>query len=70
LLVVPVLLFASWRLTKHWLEGEVQSAYTVRVLAYTALAVLLPCLWIGSQDLMPLAANLIGQVTFQAGITP
>jgi hypothetical protein len=69
-LVVPVLLFASWRSTKFWLEGRVQRAYTARVIGYTALAVLLPCLWIGVQHLAPPSASTVGQVVLETGITP
>ncbi len=46
LLTVPVLLFATWQMTRHWLDGQIQATYTARVLGYTALAVLMPCLWI------------------------
>jgi hypothetical protein len=46
LLTAPVLLFATWQMTRHWLDGEIQTSYTARVLGYTALAVLMPCLWI------------------------
>lgn len=69
-LVVPVLLFATWRLTKRWLEGERQAAYTIRVIAYTSLAVLLPCLWISSQRMMPWIANAIGQISLLTGLMP
>jgi hypothetical protein len=50
LMTVPVLLFASWRLTGRWLENRVKAGYTIRVLAYTGIAVLIPCLWIIGQS--------------------
>lgn len=70
LLVIPVLFFASWRLTRSWLEGHNYSTYSLRVIAYTALAVALPCLWIGGQRLIPMASYMLAEVSLQAGITP
>ncbi|MFK8112776.1 MAG: ABC transporter permease [Rubripirellula sp.] len=46
ILVVPVLLFATWILTKSWLENRDRTAYTIKLVLYTGLAVLLPCLWV------------------------
>jgi len=41
---VPVLLFASWHLSKRWLEGRNKTAHTIQVVGYTLLAIALPCL--------------------------
>jgi hypothetical protein len=60
LLSVPVLLLATWRLTGRWLDGKVQHGFTGRVLGYTLIAVLLPCLWIGVSDWARNGAGLIG----------
>lgn len=68
-LVVPVLLFASWRLTSHWLEGDNDRAYTARVIGYTAVAVLMPCLWIAGHHLTQISVNMIGQA-LHLGVTP
>ena len=43
-LTAPVLLIASWRLTQRWIEGGDRKRFTYRVVGYTALAILLPCL--------------------------
>lgn len=45
-LVVPVLLFATWRLTQSWLENRDRTQYTVKVLCYISLAVAIPCIWV------------------------
>ena len=60
-LTVPVLLFASWMLTGRWLEGRVKAGYTARVLAYTAVAVLIPCLWIVGSAWSPRLIDLVAQ---------
>ncbi len=59
ILVAPVLLFASWRLTYRWLESEVDIGYTLRVLGYTLAAVLVPCLWIAARELFFFSAYFI-----------
>ncbi len=43
-LAVPVLLFASWHLSKPWLEGRNKTAQTIQVVGYTLLAIAMPCL--------------------------
>lgn len=43
LLIVPVLLLATWRLTGRWMDGRVDGAFHWRVLGYTVAAVMLPC---------------------------
>lgn len=43
-LVAPVLLLASWQLTQRWLEGGDRTRFTYRVVGYTAIAILLPCM--------------------------
>jgi hypothetical protein len=60
LLIVPVLLLATWRLTGRWLEGRINHGYTARVVGYTAIAVLLPCLWIGLSHWVRATASVIG----------
>ncbi len=40
--VVPVLLFATWRLTSRWLSGHVDAGYHWRVLGYVGLAIGVP----------------------------
>ena len=67
-LTVPVLLFATWRLTRYWLDGQIKSQFTARVLAYTALAVLMPFLWIALTGLMSHGYN--NSLTLLVGITP
>jgi hypothetical protein len=42
-LMAPVLFFASWRLTRRWLERRLDFGYHWRAMAYTALALALPC---------------------------
>lgn len=42
LIAVPVLLFASWRLTGRWLADRVNAGYHWRVLAYSALSLAIP----------------------------
>ena len=42
--VVPALLFATWRLTRRWLEGRLDWAFNGRVIGYTALALVVPCI--------------------------
>ncbi len=44
ILMVPVLLFATWRLTRRWLDDRIDGGFHGRVLAYTALATLMPIL--------------------------
>ncbi|MEM8670249.1 MAG: hypothetical protein AAGG48_22175 [Planctomycetota bacterium] len=44
LLALPVLLFASWRLTSRWINQSVGFGYHWRVIAYSALAIGLPIL--------------------------
>ncbi len=57
--VVPVLMFATWRLTGPWLEGRVDRAFDLRVVAYTALAVGIPAFvvfghrWVTTPDAIP-----------------
>jgi hypothetical protein len=41
---VPILLFASWRLTRPWLEGQNGPAQVVQAIGYTLLAIAVPCL--------------------------
>ena len=68
LLTVPVLLFATWQMTRYWLDGEIQTAYTARVLGYTALAVLMPCLWIAfAGSITPIDRF---SLTLLMGVTP
>lgn len=42
MLVAPVLLLASWRLSARWLSGRIDFGYNWRVVAYTVLAVACP----------------------------
>lgn len=57
--VVPVLVFATWRLTGPWLEGRVDRSFDRRVVAYTALAVGMPAFvvfghrWATTPDAIP-----------------
>jgi ABC-2 family transporter protein len=44
LLVVPVLLFGTWRLTSDWLEDR--RRYTVRAACYILMAIILPSVWV------------------------
>jgi hypothetical protein len=39
---IPVLLFASWRLTPRWLSGSMGRGYALRFIGYLAVALLLP----------------------------
>ncbi|MCS7470539.1 hypothetical protein NZK35_28135 [Stieleria sp. ICT_E10.1] len=41
---MPVLLFASWRLTPRWLSGSTGRSYTTRFVGYFSLAIILPYL--------------------------
>jgi hypothetical protein len=67
LLTVPVLLFATWQMTRHWLDGEIQTTYTARVLGYTALAVLMPCIWMAfTGDITPTFRS----TSMLTGVTP
>jgi hypothetical protein len=68
-LTVPVLLLATWRLTGRWLDGEINRGYTARVLGYTAIAVLLPCLWIGLPHWLRASAHMISYA-IQTGVMP
>ncbi len=67
-LTVPVLLLASWQLTRPWLDGRTSSGYTARVFAYTAVAVLIPCvyLWVVSNHLFFRTLS----TTALTGVTP
>jgi hypothetical protein len=59
LLVVPILLIASWQLSSRWLSGRIDLGYHCRAVTYTALAVSLPMLAIvwtrvaSTPELMP-----------------
>lgn len=44
ILAVPILLFASWRLTRPWLEGQHGPRQVVQATGYTLLAIAVPCL--------------------------
>ncbi|MEM8670250.1 MAG: hypothetical protein AAGG48_22180 [Planctomycetota bacterium] len=57
---VPVLLFATRRLMQPWLESQEKTGLTFRVLGYTGLALLLPCLlMIGESVIMrPFASQI------------
>jgi hypothetical protein len=44
ILAVPVLLFASWRLTRPWLEGQNKPVHVAKAIGYTLTAIALPCL--------------------------
>jgi hypothetical protein len=46
MLMVPVLLFATRRLTARWLDDKIDRGFHIRVVAYTALATLVPMLTI------------------------
>lgn len=41
-LLLPVLLFATWRLTRRWLDGRIDNGFHWRAIAYTALAISIP----------------------------
>lgn len=45
LLMIPILFFATWRLTGQWLEGSNRVRFTAQVVAYVLLAVALPILY-------------------------
>ncbi|QDT10076.1 ABC transporter permease [Planctomycetes bacterium K23_9] len=42
ILLVPVLLFATWWICRRWLEGKVDTGFHVRMIAISIAAVLLP----------------------------
>ncbi len=67
-LTVPVLLFATWQLTSYWLDGQIKAQFTARVLGYTALAVLMPFLWIALTGLMTPGHNFVS--TLLLGVMP
>lgn len=67
-LTVPILLFASWHLTRPWLNGLVKSKFSARVIGYTALAVSMPCLWIAcTRILVPVSRDY---AVMMIGVTP
>ncbi|MFK8115526.1 MAG: hypothetical protein AB8B91_25240 [Rubripirellula sp.] len=47
LLIAPVLMFASWRLSARWLAGKTDSGYHTRAIGYIGLALFLPLISIG-----------------------
>ena len=57
LVVVPILLFASWHLSRDWLSGRDRAMYTARVIAYTIAAVAAPCLLYYGGKLLHLAST-------------
>lgn len=68
ILMAPVLIFATWRLTRYWLMGQVQSTFSAQVLGYSALAVLAPCLWIAMSQVIVPISNLYA--AWIPGVTP
>ena len=47
-LLLPVLLFATWRLTRRWVDGRMDSGFHLRAVGYTAIAVAVPiCVVVG-----------------------
>ena len=46
-LMPPVLFFASWQLSKQWLEGKNKIIYGLQILGYTLAASILPLLFVG-----------------------
>ena len=44
LLAVPILLLASWRLTRPWLEGQNKLVHVFQAIGYTMTAIAVPCL--------------------------
>lgn len=53
--MVPVLLFASWKLAPQWLENNGNLRYAAGLLGYTALAVAVPCMLFLAGNVMRLA---------------
>ena len=46
ILAVPILLLASWRLTRPWMEGQNKPVHVVQAIGYTLAAIAVPCLMV------------------------
>ena len=57
-LALPVLFFATWRLTGRWLERRIDIAFHWRAIAYSILAAVLPCIVIVGHRLSTMPAAM------------